>query len=146
MIPNVIFKWSRLFLVFISFVANGGNNYPDFYQQQTYRQVIKDFVLARCLAQVADKQSQFSSDAARSASALLEWVPFDIENGNDKINALIDKYKRATNTFHSERKPTAQGVTLNCLRLYHSDELEQLIPQIIMGNPERSWIQDNPRQ
>lgn len=145
MIPDVIFKWSCLFLVFISFVANGGNNNPDFYHQQTYRQVIKDFVLARCLAQVADKQSQFSSDAARSANALLEWVPFDIENGNDKINALIDKYKSVTNAFHSDRKPTVQGVTLNCLRLYHSDELEKLVPQIIIGNPDRSWIQDNPQ-
>jgi hypothetical protein len=38
-------------------------------------------------AQVADDKSQFSVDAARSSNALLEWVPFDIENGNDKINA-----------------------------------------------------------
>lgn len=145
MIPDVIFKWSCLFLVFISFVANGSNNNPDFYHQQTYRQVIKDFVLARCLAQVADKQSQFSSDAARSASALLEWVPFDVENGPDKVTAIIEKYKNEINSFHSERKPTVQGVTLNCLRLYHSDELEQLVPQIIIGNPDRSWIQDNPQ-
>lgn len=145
MIPNAIFKWSCLFLVFISFVANGGNNYPDFYQQQTYRQVIKDFVLARCLAQVADKQSQFSSDAARSASALLEWVPFDIENGNDKINALIDKYKDATNAFHSEKKPAAQGVTLNCLRLYHSDDLDKLTSQVIISDQNKTWSQDNPQ-
>lgn len=117
-----------------------------FVKKLPYKQVVKDVVLSRCLAQVADDKSQFSLDAARSSNALLEWVPFDIENGNDKINALIDKYKRATNTFHSERKPTVQGVTLNCLRLYHSDELEQLVPQIIMGNPDRSWVQDNPRQ
>lgn len=116
-----------------------------FVKKLPYKQVVKDVVLSRCLAQVADDKSQFSLDSARSSNALLEWVPFDIENGNDKINALIDKYRRATNTFHSERKPTVQGVTLNCLRLYHSDELEQLVPQIIIGNPERSWIQDNPQ-
>ena len=94
---------------------------------------------------VADDKRQFSLDAARSRSALLEWVPFDIENGNDKINALINKYKGATNAFHSERKPDVKGVTLNCLRLYHSDELNQLVPQLIIGNPDRTWIQDNPQ-
>ncbi|NDO81895.1 hypothetical protein CJP72_14300 [Citrobacter sp. NCU1] len=145
MIPIVIFKWSCLFLIFTSFAANSGNNYPDFYHQQTYRQVIKDFVLARCFAQVADKQSRFSSDAARSANALLEWVPFDVENGNDKINALIDKYKDVTNAFHSEKKPAAQGVTLNCLRLYHSDDLDKLTSQVIISDQNKTWSQDNPQ-
>ena len=107
----------------MTFYVCAGNNYPDFYQQQTYRQVLKDLVLARCLAQVADKGSQFSADAARSASAFIEWIPFDAENGTDKVNALIEKYKNQINGFHSERKPDVNGVTLNCLRLYHSDEL-----------------------
>lgn len=132
------------FLSFITFYVCAGNNYPDFYQQQTYRQVLKDLVLARCLAQVADKGSQFSADAARSASAFIEWIPFDAENGTDKVNALIEKYKNQINGFHSERKPDVKGVTLNCLRLYHSDELNKLVPQVIIGDPDRSWIQDNP--
>ncbi len=116
-----------------------------FVKKMPYKQVVKDVVFSRCLAQVADDKSQFSLDAARSSSALLEWVPFDIENGNDKINALINKYKGATNAFHSERKPDVKGVTLNCLRLYHSDELNQLAPQLIIGNPDRTWIKDNPQ-
>ncbi|MCR1300486.1 type VI secretion system amidase immunity protein Tai4 [Enterobacter sp. BT1271] len=132
------------FLAFMTFYVCAGNNYPDFYQQQTYRQVLKDLVLARCLAQVADKGSQFSADAARSASAFIEWIPFDAENGTDKVNALIEKYKNQINGFHSERKPDVNGVTLNCLRLYHSDELNKLVPQVIIGDPDRTWIQDNP--
>jgi len=116
-----------------------------FVKKLPYRQVVKDIVFSRCLAQVADDKSQFSLDAARSSNALLEWVPFDIENGNDKINTLINKYKGATNAFHSERKPEVQGVTLNCLRLYYSDELNKLAPQLIIGNPDRTWIQDNPQ-
>ncbi|MBM1022342.1 hypothetical protein EIC82_12630 [Enterobacter sp. A11] len=128
----------------MTFYVCAGNNYPDFYQQQTYRQVLKDLVLARCLAQVADKGSQFSADAARSASTFIEWIPFDAENGTDKVNALIEKYKNQINGFHSERKPDVKGVTLNCLRLYHSDELNKLVPQVIIGDPDRSWIQDNP--
>lgn len=132
------------FLAFMTFYVCAGNNYPDFYQQQTYRQVLKDLVLSRCLAQVADKGSQFSADAARSASAFIEWIPFDAENGTDKVNVLIEKYKNQINGFHSERKPDVKGVTLNCLRLYHSDELNKLVPQVIIGDPDRSWIQDNP--
>jgi len=127
------------------FPARSDNPYVDFYQQQTYRQVVKDLVLARCLAQVADKNSQFSIDAARSASAFIEWVPFDAENGIDKVNAIIGKYKNKINGFHSERKPDVKGVTLNCLRLYHSDELNKLVPQLIIGNPDRTWLQDNPQ-
>ncbi|MFK0370740.1 hypothetical protein CIW64_14195 [Enterobacter cloacae] len=129
----------------MTFYVCAENNYPDFYQKQTYRQVLKDLVLARCLAQVADKGSQFSVDAARSASAFIEWIPFDAENGTDKVNALIGKYKNQVNGFHSERKPDVKGVTLNCLRLYHSDELNKLVPQVIIGDPERTWIQDNPQ-
>ncbi|EPH3060009.1 T6SS amidase immunity protein Tai4 family protein [Klebsiella aerogenes] len=109
-----------------------------------YKQVVKDVVLSRCLAQVADDKSQFSVDAARSSNALLEWVPFDIENGNDKINAIIAQYKSATNGFHSERQPAIQGVTLNCLRLYHSTELDKLTSQIIISDPNKTWSQDNP--
>ncbi|MDR0172341.1 MULTISPECIES: T6SS amidase immunity protein Tai4 family protein [Enterobacter] len=133
------------FLAFMTFYVCAENNYPDFYQKQTYRQVLKDLVLARCLAQVADKGSQFSVDAARSASAFIEWIPFDAENGTDKVNALIGKYKNQVNGFHSERKPDVKGVTLNCLRLYHSDELNKLVPQVIIGDPDRTWIQDNPQ-
>lgn len=132
------------FLAFMTFYVCAGNSYPDFYHQQTYRQVLKDLVLARCLAQVADKGSQFSADAARSASAFIEWIPFDAENGTDKVNVLIAKYKNQINGFHSERKSDVKGVTLNCLRLYHSDELNKLVPQVIIGDPERTWIQDNP--
>ncbi|HGF6043635.1 TPA: T6SS amidase immunity protein Tai4 family protein [Enterobacter hormaechei] len=139
-------KYLGYLLVFMTSDVNSGNSYPDFYHQQTYRQVLKDLVLARCLAQVADKGSQFSADAARSASAFIEWIPFDAENGTDKVNVLIGKYINQINGFHSERKPDVKGVTLNCLRLYHSDELNELAPQLIIGNPDRTWIQDNPQE
>ncbi|HHA1904629.1 TPA: T6SS amidase immunity protein Tai4 family protein [Enterobacter asburiae] len=132
-------------LTCLCFSARGDNSHVDFYQQQPYRQVVKDLVLARCLAQVADKGSQFSADAARSASAFIEWIPFDAENGTEKMNALIRKYKDRINGFNAERKPDVKGVTLNCLRLYHSDELNKLVPQLIIGNPDRTWIQDNPQ-
>lgn len=134
-----------LLLTFLCFSARSDNTHVDFYQQQTYRQVVKDLVLARCLAQVSDNGSQFSTDAARTSSAFIEWIPFDVENGTDKVNSIIGKYKNKINGFHSELKPDDKGVTLNCLRLYHSDELNQLAPQLIIGDPDRTWIQDNPQ-
>jgi len=133
-------------LFVISAAANAGDDPVWFVKKMPYKQVLKDMVLTRCLAQVADDKSHFSLDAARSGNALLEWLPFDIENGNDKVNDLIDKYKGFTNGFHSQRKPAVQGVTLNCLRLYHSDELDKLTSQVIIGEPNRSWIEDNPQE
>ncbi|EMH4164405.1 hypothetical protein RJ498_003722 [Pluralibacter gergoviae] len=116
-----------------------------FIKKMPYRQVVKEAVLARCIAQVSDSNSYISDDAAHIGVALLEWIPFNLDNGNEKINAIIKKYKGTVNASHSERKPVTKGVTLNCLRLYHSDELDKLVPQLIDGDPNRTWYQDNPQ-
>lgn len=134
-----------LVLFATAMTANAADDPVLFIKKMPYKQVVKNMVLSRCLAQVADDKSQFAVDAACSGNALLEWLPFDIENGNDKVNALIDKYTGFTNGFHSERKPAVQGLTLNCLRLYHSDELDKLTSQAIIGEPNHSWIEDNPQ-
>lgn len=83
----------------------------------SYRQVVEDAVLARCIAQVADDNTLFPSDVTQIDVALLEWIPFNLDNGNEKINAIINKYKDTVNASHFERKPITKGVTLNCLRL-----------------------------
>ncbi|MEG7474936.1 T6SS amidase immunity protein Tai4 family protein [Serratia marcescens] len=116
-----------------------------FIKQMPYHQVVKELALSRCLAQVSDSDKAFSLDAARTANAMREWMPFDIESGDEKINALIGKYKSRVNEFHSETKGKSQGVTLNCLRLYHSPELDKLSRQLIAGNPDRTWNQDNAK-
>lgn len=116
-----------------------------FIKQLPYHQVVKELALSRCLAQVSDSDKAFSLDAARTANAMREWMPFDIESGDEKINVLIGKYKSRINEFHSETKDRSQGVTLNCLRLYHSSELDKLSRQLIAGNPDRTWNQDNAK-
>ncbi|MGP3591617.1 T6SS amidase immunity protein Tai4 family protein [Vagococcus sp. WN89Y] len=133
------------------FVCGGvfANTTPDpmaFIKDKPYTQVVKDMVLARCIAQVSEPNSAFSLDAARSANALREWVPFDIENGNDKVNALIKNFKNMPNQFHTESKQSVKGVTLNCLRLYHSPELDKLATEVLVENPDHTWHQDNPNQ
>lgn len=132
-------------LLLISTSVNAAEDPTRYIKEMPYRQLVKDAVLARCIAKVSEPNSQFSIDAARSGNSLLTWVPFNIESGNEKINSIINKYKVVVNGFHSERKPEIKGVTLNCLKLYHSDELNELVPQLIDGNPERTWYQDNPQ-
>lgn len=134
-----------LFLLVITISVNAAEDHTHYIKEMPYRQLVKDAVLARCIAQVSESNSQFSIDAARSSNALLTWVPYNFVNGNDKINAIIDKYKKIVRSFHSERKPEVKGVTLNCLQLYHSDELDKLVPQLIDGDPSRTWYQDNPQ-
>ena len=79
----------------------------EFVKKMPYTQVVKDMVFARCISQVADENSQISLDAARTANALREWIPYDIENGDEKVNALISQFKDTINGFHSE---SAQSV------------------------------------
>ncbi|EMM0381649.1 hypothetical protein RI820_001541 [Pluralibacter gergoviae] len=134
-----------LTIFIVSFSVNAAVDPVAFVKKMPYRQVVKDAVLARCIAKVSDDNTLFSSDAAQIGVALLEWIPFNLDNCNEKINAIINKYKDTVNASHSERKPITQGVTLNCLRLYHGDELDRLVPQLIDGNPERTWYQDNPQ-
>ncbi|HGM6858752.1 TPA: T6SS amidase immunity protein Tai4 family protein [Serratia rubidaea] len=117
-----------------------------FIKKMPYQQAVKELALSRCLSQVSDSDKTFSIDAARTANAIRDWIPFDIESGDDKINALIDKFKARTNEFHSESETNSQGVTLNCLRLYHSPELDDLSRTLIVGNPNHSWETDNPHK
>lgn len=115
-----------------------------FIKNRPYTQVVKDMVLVRCIAQVSEPDSAYSLDAARSANALREWVPFDIENGNKKVNTLIKQFNNQTNKFHNESEQIVKGVTLNCLRLYHSPELDELAKEVLVKNPDHTWNQDYP--
>ncbi|KMV32871.1 T6SS amidase immunity protein Tai4 family protein [Franconibacter pulveris] len=116
-----------------------------FIKDKPYIQVVKDIVLARCLAQIAEPYSTFSLDAAHTSNALREWVPFDIDNGDKKINDLIDQFKGAVNYSYSDRSKDNKGLTLNCLRLYHSPELDKVAKAVLLENPDRTWNQDNPQ-
>ncbi|QTF07921.1 hypothetical protein HC231_08235 [Brenneria izadpanahii] len=116
----------------------------DFIKKMPYQQVVKELALARCISQVSTEDTLFSLDAARIANAMEEWMPFDAENGEQKVNALIDKFKSTYNPAHLEVGPDTKGVTLNCLRLYHSPELDKLSREVINGDPDHTWYQDNP--
>lgn len=130
----------------MAFQAFGNTQFDpaNFIKKMPYHQVVKELALARCIAQVSGENKRFSLDAARTANAMREWMPFDIVNGDRKINNLIDKFKSTYNPSHRETGPDTQGVTLNCLRLYHSQELDKLSREVINGDPNHTWNQDNP--
>ncbi|EKM5066154.1 T6SS amidase immunity protein Tai4 family protein [Cronobacter turicensis] len=135
-----------LLLLFIC-TAGSANAIQDpvaFIKDKPYTQVVKDMVLARCIAQVSEPGSAFSRDAAHTANALRVWIPFDIENGDKKINALIKQFKDTVNPSHSEYDQKSTGLTLNCLRLYHSPELDKAARDVLFENPDHTWNQDNP--
>lgn len=138
---------SKLFLfLLLAHSSAFAKSEPDpmaFIKERPYTEVVKDMVLARCIAQAAEPDSAYSLDAARSSNALREWVPFDIENGNEKVNALIQQFSKTLNKFHNESTQSVKGATLNCLRLYHSPELDKLAKEVLVKNPQHSWNQDD---
>ncbi|MBP2168776.1 hypothetical protein J2125_001968 [Erwinia toletana] len=115
-----------------------------FIKSMPYHQVVRELALSRCLAQISTEDKAFSLDAARTANALREWIPLNMENGDSKINKLIDAYKDRVNPSHSEISNASKGPTLNCLRMYHSKQLATLSHQVIVGDATRTWYQDNP--
>ncbi|MDX5627152.1 MULTISPECIES: T6SS amidase immunity protein Tai4 family protein [unclassified Brenneria] len=142
---SILFPLCSILLVAIVHAADKTSFDPvDFIKKMPYHQVVKELALARCIALVSTEDTLFSLDAARTANAMREWMPFDIENADQKVNALIDKYKSIYNPSHRENGPDTKGVTLNCLRLYHSPDLDKLSREVIDGDPDHTWYQDNP--
>lgn len=74
---------------------------PEFFKVLPYKQVFKDMVLARCLAQVSTADSAFSTDAGFSAYALMQWIPLDIETGNEKGQCAHPEISRSAKWFFS---------------------------------------------
>lgn len=114
-----------------------------FMKRLPYTQLIKDMALARCFAQINKNDEAMSLDAALSSNAMRSWAPYDYVEGDEKINAVIDKYKDRENYFHVEIPHNSKGYTLNCFKLYHSKELDDVVKDVITENPEHNWYQDN---
>ncbi|PNS10128.1 hypothetical protein COO59_19190 [Mixta theicola] len=114
-----------------------------FMKRLPYTQLIKDMALARCFAMINANNKMMALDAGQSSNAMRSWAPYDIAEGDEKINAVIDKYKDRQNHFHVESLVKSKGYTLNCFRLYHSKDLDDVVKEVITENPEHNWYQDN---
>ncbi|ORF35683.1 MULTISPECIES: T6SS amidase immunity protein Tai4 family protein [Snodgrassella] len=103
---------------------------PEAYKR-TNLQNFKDIVLGRCIAKAYRGDKSASSDAGSSASALIDWAYFDL-NETKAVHNLIDKYlSRDYFNPYAEFDKEVKYDYLKCLDLYHSKDLKRLAKEIV---------------
>ena len=103
---------------------------PEAYKR-TNLQNFKDIVLGRCIAKAYRGDKSASSDARSSASALIDWTYFDL-NETKAVHNLIDKYlSRDYFNPYAEFDKEVKYDYLKCLDLYHSKDLKRLAKEIV---------------
>lgn len=143
--------WSRFLTAVLTFIISSGcySAVPGADSPQagtrTYAQNYKDMVLAICIANAYKGDKHASVDAGSSVSALRDWALYDLEQAPAEIRALVDSY--LGRDYHNPLvESEVKGVRfdfLKCLDLYHSEELNRQVNQLVI-HPERSYRQDNP--
>ena len=112
---------------------------------RTYAQNYKDMVLADCIATAYKSEPEAAQDAGSSASALMDWAYFDLEQAPQAGRPLVDRF--LARDYHNPLvESERQGVRfelLKCLDLYHSKELDSQVKQLVI-NPQHTYRQDNP--
>ena len=112
---------------------------------RTYAQNYKDMVLADCIATAYKSEPKVAQDAGSSASALMDWTYFDLEQAPQAGRPLVDQF--LARDYHNPLvESERQGVRfelLKCLDLYHSKELDSQVRQLVI-NPQHTYRQDNP--
>jgi len=104
---------------------------PEAYKR-TNLQNFKDIVLGRCIAKAYRGDKSASSDAGSSASALIDWAYFDL-NETKAVHNLIDKYlsRDYFNPYDEFEIKEVKYNYLKCLDLYHSKDLKRLAKEIV---------------
>ena len=103
---------------------------PEAYKR-TNLQNFKDIVLGRCIAKAYRGDKSAPSDAGSSASALIDWAYFDL-NETEAVHNLIDKYlSRDYFNPYAEFDKEVKYDYLKCLDLYHSKDLKRLAKEIV---------------
>lgn len=106
-------------------------------------QLVKELTLSRCIAQISSTDKEFSLDAARTENAMREWVASKIDSGDSKINALINSCKLKENYLYNDSGVIPGGYMMNCLRLYHSPQLDKLSRTVIYANLFSTWYKNH---
>ncbi|MGP9825440.1 type VI secretion system amidase immunity protein Tai4 [Ectopseudomonas khazarica] len=110
---------------------------------RTHAQNYKDMVLATCIANAYKHDGDAALDAGSSVSALRDWSVYDLERSPDSLKALVDLYLKRdyTNPLVESQIKGVRFDLLKCLDLYHSQELEALVKDVVI-DPERTYRQD----
>ena len=104
---------------------------PEAYKR-TNLQNFKDIVLGRCIAKAYRDDKSAPRDAGSSASALINWTYFDL-NETEAVHNLIDKYlsRDYFNPYDEFEIKEVKYNYLKCLDLYHSKDLKRLAKEIV---------------
>ncbi|KPW82552.1 Uncharacterized protein ALO76_01591 [Pseudomonas syringae pv. coriandricola] len=112
---------------------------------RTYAQNYKDMVLAECIATAYKNDLKAAQDAGSSASALLDWTYYDMEQDPRAGKPLIDRF--LARDYHNPLvESEVKGVRfdlLKCLDLYHSKELDSQVKKLVI-KLDHTYRQDNP--
>lgn len=94
----------------------------------------KDMVLANCIAQAYRNERGAAADAGSSASALRDWTYFDLDQGPQAVQALIERYL-ARDYSNPLVEAEIRGIRfdlLKCMDLYHSPTLAELARRVVV--------------
>jgi len=111
---------------------------------RTHAQNYKDMVLATCIAQAYRHDAGAAVDAGSSASALRDWIYYDLDDSPAAVKALVDAYL-ARDYRNPLVESEVQGVrfdVLKCLDLYHSKALEALVERVVL-EPSRRFAPES---
>ncbi|WP_346778118.1 type VI secretion system amidase immunity protein Tai4 [Paraburkholderia sp. Ac-20347] len=125
--------------------AQGGSPTSPQAASRTYTLNFKDMVLAACVAKAYGNDKDAAIDAGSSVSALRDWTYYDMDKGPDMIEALISRYLALDyhNPLTDAEVKDVKFDFLKCLDLYHSEELDSAVRQLVT-NPDRTYRRDNP--
>ena len=112
---------------------------------RTYEQNYKDMVLADCIATAYRNEPKAAQDAGSSASALMDWTYFDLEQAPQAGHPLVEQFlaRDYRNPLVESERQGVRFDLLKCLDLYHSPELANQTKQLVI-NPEHTYRQDHP--
>lgn len=111
---------------------------------RTHAQNFKDMVLAGCLAKAYRHDPGAATDAGSSASALRDWTYYDMEQGPEAVEALVDDFL-ARDYANPLVEAEVEGVRfefLKCMDLYHSKALDKQVKRLVI-DPKRTYRQEN---
>ncbi|CCG18443.1 putative uncharacterized protein [Taylorella equigenitalis 14/56] len=96
------------------------SSFPKF-TSRTYEQNYRDLVLSACIAWIYNDNPAVKEDVLETEDALNNATSYDIENNTGKFKEIIDIFTINSNV-NTKRKANPSKL-LNCLDLYHSEEL-----------------------
>ena len=105
--------------------------------ERSYGQNFKDMAFAHCLGKAYGGDELITRDIASSHGALIEWTYYDLAKAPEAVTNLVQAYlaQDYSNPLAEQEAPGLEFNYLKCLDLYHSQELDGLMREVV-AEPE----------